>query len=577
MKRIKELRIQNFKAFQQEEVFYFGQKGKNILVYGNNGSGKSSFFWALYTFLQSSSKTDAEVRKYFTKYVGSDVRTHQTLRNVFVDDGVEAFIKLTSIDMETRREDIYTISNNIINTNNDADTLIQELNLASDFINYKLLHNFYSGSHKQEVNLWPVFERDIFPFLTEGTMNWLTDIIQEKTGNVPVTNGRVVSRGPKERFKSELEELNQKIQDLLTEIQNNANLFIKDQFFGGEDVVRVTLTFKKKFTFENLRQNLWGENREGHRYDQLHIKLSVEIFEGTPAPHWKPIERVQSFLNEAQLTRIAIGIRVGALRTRPLQAAKFKILVLDDMLISLDLSNRMDVVRMILNKEGKDGLKFFDGFQKIILTHDKGFFNLIRRNTNEEDWVYFNFHKDESNNTPPKIKPDLTPIQKAIKYFEEEEFENCGNELRKEAEAVLTNFLDPEMKELDKDFEALSGKLEKAFNMLTNQRLQNFKTTFLSDLNLATIRKIKTNYSIDDSLTAVEKDQLDRLKNRMFDFLIEFNQKKNQKELLLKDTKEILDRVMNVASHHGENPLYRAELKDAIEKIKDLKEYLQHN
>jgi len=31
MRRIKELRIQNFKAFQQEEVFDFGKKGKNVL------------------------------------------------------------------------------------------------------------------------------------------------------------------------------------------------------------------------------------------------------------------------------------------------------------------------------------------------------------------------------------------------------------------------------------------------------------------------------------------------------------------------------------------------------------------
>jgi hypothetical protein len=31
---------------------------------------------------------------------------------------------------------------------------------------------------------------------------------------------------------------------------------------------------------------------------------------------------------------------------------------------------------------------------------------------------------------------------------------------------------------------------------------------------------------------------------------------------------------MNPASHYGENPLYRAELKEATEKIKDLKDYL---
>lgn len=85
-----------------------------------------------------------------------------------MNPNTDAHIKLTSIDTDSGKEDVFTISHNIINTNDVAEPLIQELNLASDFINYKLLHNFYRASHKQEVNLWPVFERDTFPFLTEG-------------------------------------------------------------------------------------------------------------------------------------------------------------------------------------------------------------------------------------------------------------------------------------------------------------------------------------------------------------------------------------------------------------------------
>lgn len=163
MKKIKEIKIQNFKAFQQEQVFPVN--GKHVLVYGNNGSGKSSLFWALYTLLQSSIKDDDGVKKYFKKYVASNKGTHQTLKNVFMDENEDSFIKLTAIDTETKLEETYTISHDVTNTNNDGDTLIQELNLASDFINYKLLHNFYRASHKEEVNLWPVFERDIFSFV----------------------------------------------------------------------------------------------------------------------------------------------------------------------------------------------------------------------------------------------------------------------------------------------------------------------------------------------------------------------------------------------------------------------------
>lgn len=576
MKKIKEIKIQNFKAFQQEQVFPVN--GKHVLVYGNNGSGKSSLFWALYTLLQSSIKDDDGVKKYFKKYVVSNKGTHQTLKNVFVDENEDSFIKLISIDTVTQHEETFTISHDVINTNNDTNTLIQELNIASDFINYKLLQNFYRASHKQEVNLWPVFERDIFPFMTDGAQNWLDDIIKAPTLNVPRTpKGAVVSRNRKQRYVEDIDGLNEKIQNLLDEISGHANTFLKDHFFEGKDVIKVALSFEKKFKFDLIRKKIWEENKQGQRHDELHIKLGVKIYDDTIPEKWRAIERVQSFLNEAQLTRIAIGVRIGALRTRPLAGSRFKILVLDDMLISLDLSNRMDVVRIILNKEVKEDLKFFDGFQKFILTHDKGFFNLIRRNTDEEEWVYFNFNKDEKDSSAPKIKEDKTPLQKAIRNFEENEFDACGNELRKEAEAILTEYLDPDMKKLNGDFETLSSKLEKAFNILNHKRHQNFTQRFLHDMDIAKLQKIKTDYSVDGTLTAAEKTALDTIKTRLFDFLIEFNEKKNRKELLITETKDILDRIMNAASHHSENPLHRVELKNAITKIVELKSTLNSN
>lgn len=576
MKKIKEIRIQNFKAFQKEQVFPIN--GKHVLVYGNNGSGKSSLFWALYTLLQSSIKEDDGVKKYFKKYVASNKATHQTLKNVFMDENENSFIKLTSIDTDTKHEETFTISHDLINTNDDANTLIQELNLASDFINYKLLHNFYRASHKQEVNLWPVFERDIFPFLTEGTQNWLDDIIKTPTLDVPRTpKGAVASRNRKQTYIDEIDALNEKIQNLFNDISGHANKFLKDHFFEGKDVIKVALSFDKKFKFDLIKNKIWRDNMQGWRHDQLHIKLGVEIYDDTIPEKWRAIQRVQSFLNEAQLTRIAIGVRIGALRTRPLASARFKILVLDDMLISLDLSNRMDVVRIILNKEEKEDLKFFDGFQKFILTHDKGFFNLIRRNTDEEEWVYFNFNKDEKDSSAPKIKEDESPIQRAIKRFEEGEFEASGNELRKEAEAILDSFLDPDMKFFNQKFKGLSQKLDDAFKQLIDKRHKDFTEKFINDLDLSKLKKIKTDYSTDGTLTAEEIANLDSIKTRLFDFLIEFNEKKNRKELLITETKDILDRIMNAASHHSENPLHREELKNAIAKMIELKEHLKHD
>jgi len=47
MSKINKLILENFKFFNGKEEFNF--EGKNVLIYGENGSGKSSIYWALYT------------------------------------------------------------------------------------------------------------------------------------------------------------------------------------------------------------------------------------------------------------------------------------------------------------------------------------------------------------------------------------------------------------------------------------------------------------------------------------------------------------------------------------------------
>jgi len=126
-------------------------------------------------------------------------------------------------------------------------------------------------------------------------------------------------------------------------------------------------------------------------------------------------------------------------------------------------------------------------------------------------------------------------------------------------------------------FKGLNQKLDDAFKKLIEKRLKDFTDTFLSDIDIEKLKKIKADYSTDVELNENDKTILDNLKIQMFDFLIELNIKRNSKELLIKETKEILDRVMNSASHHTDNPLYSNELKEAIEKVKSLKDILHED
>ena len=42
---------------------------------------------------------------------------------------------------------------------------LSEMNLASEFISHRLLINFYNFRNSREIDLYPVFDRDIFPFV----------------------------------------------------------------------------------------------------------------------------------------------------------------------------------------------------------------------------------------------------------------------------------------------------------------------------------------------------------------------------------------------------------------------------
>ena len=54
MYKIKNLKLHNFKFFFGEQNLRLDKK--HTLIYGENGSGKSSLFWGIYTLLEASFK-----------------------------------------------------------------------------------------------------------------------------------------------------------------------------------------------------------------------------------------------------------------------------------------------------------------------------------------------------------------------------------------------------------------------------------------------------------------------------------------------------------------------------------------
>ena len=96
---IKTITIQNFKFFQQPETFELNNK--HLLLYGENGSGKSSVYWALYTLLECANKDDvAEITKYFDPSPAAD----EKLTNIFLVPRSSDSVSYTHLTLPTNRE-----------------------------------------------------------------------------------------------------------------------------------------------------------------------------------------------------------------------------------------------------------------------------------------------------------------------------------------------------------------------------------------------------------------------------------------------------------------------------------------
>ncbi|MBK7377781.1 MAG: AAA family ATPase [Ignavibacteriales bacterium] len=551
-KRIKEIHIQNFKVFKEAESINF--EGKNALIFGNNGSGKSSLYWALYTFLQSSIKTKPQVQKYFEK------GNKESLLNIFEEKGSAGYIKLVTVD-EKLKEDGYLISFKDINTDCSE---IKESNLASDFLNYRLLLRFYYFRHSEPINLFPVFYKEFFPYWSDSKYGVYDDWYSQLKNGLPYVIVREQRRRAGKNYKvykdyqKKIETFNSELDKKIIAITGLATKFYKEHFFK-EDELEILLNFDQKIQFD----------AKSFKINSPSISLKLKY-------RGKDIERPQSFLNESRLTAIALSIKFAALKNR-LQEADLKFLVLDDLLISLDMSNRMNIIQIILSE--------FSDYQIFILTHDKGLYEIIKNNLikNESEWKCFEFY--ENNNSVqfnnPLIRDGKDYIEKAENYLTEHKLEESALCLRKKTEELIKIYYDPSLENLTRFYvlENLCNSLKRSTikNERHSKRLSGFinllETNSFDVTYLDELKKNKLAY--DTALAKNDNDKNIAFKS-VVDFIMDYktNVSKYETELsdlvkIAEEVNELRDRILNIGAHHTTIPVFEQEIKDAIIKLKE--------
>jgi hypothetical protein len=105
------------------------------------------------------------------------------------------------------------------------------------------------------------------------------------------------------------------------------------------------------------------------------------------------IDRPQNYLNEARLSALALALYLGArLACTPQTTSHLKLLVLDDVLVGLDHSNRLPVLNVL-----KD---HFPDWQIVLLTHDRGWFDLARQHL-PSGWTCYEVYEGDQGAAAP--------------------------------------------------------------------------------------------------------------------------------------------------------------------------------
>lgn len=441
MPAINRIHICGFKAFPND--FELQLEGKNLLMYGENGSGKSSIYYALHCMFQAPLKPDAG-KKYF------DPASEQHLKNL---NNLDADSKIW-IDFDGRHPFIYNIDKEGYQFTLLGGKHPLPAQINGCFVNHQFVFHFFNFRNSQRINLFPVFIKDILPFCKDdNTGLHIGEMYDEITASI-IKKGRHIHPD----YISNIEYFNKAVKKVVEDI----NIYASDRYnesFKDEDDNELVIRLRYDSNFDKPEDDtneywlkydniieLVKENGEIKERKSSYKKLNepfigLEISEKMPDGNLRKIVKPHTYFNEAKLTAIALSVRFALLNIE--KPADGRFLALDDMLISLDMSNRAKVVNFLL--------KISDKYKIYLFTHDKMFFEYFKHKTkkNQDAWVYKEIYMDYDKT--PYIRNSEDYLGQAEHYIKQHEYEIAGNFLRKEAEAFCKDFL-PKKKQLTGDF-----------------------------------------------------------------------------------------------------------------------------
>lgn len=339
---MEKLEINHFKAFGSRIAFILSAQRKNLLLYGENGAGKTSVYEALKLLFFRKRLLKGKIT------IGGTPEQRQNDEEAFYKEYQH---KGDTVDIELKLND-----NSFKNINR---TVYQSFMVSN------------------------IDVESIFPSNTKDNLN-LANILKNAFIDCDDIDSFVSSN----------------VEDIIREVNKSLS----------QDFIEII--------------NIGLENTD------------FDIFVEDVDAKLRASEGLHAIFNEAKLNLVRLLLILESiLLLKATEITKHKILVLDDVVTSLDASNRLYITKYLLAK--------FSDFQKVILTHNIGFNNLfvnqIKSQKKENEWNFENLY--QTNCGANLYNYNELKTSKDIKR----EFERgllqpntVGNEIRKRFEAVVS-------------------------------------------------------------------------------------------------------------------------------------------
>lgn len=357
--KIKKIEISNYKAFYGKHEF--NVDGKNLFIYGENGSGKSSFYYALKDFFQSS-----------LEEIDFD-----EVENIFLTQRQKGkgYIKTT---FNPNKDGIatdksYTLKKGQKDTYTSGDTSIRDAISLKSFLTYKHLLGIHHLKKGDDI--------DLFDLLVKGVLKHFKSTAV--TGGIELGElWKRVEDAVEKPLDGVRYNRTQKTSDVGNVIRTFNQAFqMLFQSSSPEDIHRYAQPILDKFGHNidfRLNYTQARPSSDLEKIERNHVRIAVKFL-------GKEVETPHIFLNEARLSAIAISIYLGMIK-RHIQGMPCKVLFLDDIFIGLDISNRLPLLKIIDSE--------FSNYQVFITTYDKPWYEFVRTTylDGNNDWKSFEFY-----------------------------------------------------------------------------------------------------------------------------------------------------------------------------------------